>query len=78
MMTEMRRDVDYAADAVQRAILEKFGREVDLSELSVDANVRTISVQHGERTAESTRDRLLAAVRDAKNYQCFWELIPGL
>lgn len=74
----MDRDIDYAAVAVKRAILEKFGAKQPLADLSVDANERTITVQHGERTAESTRDRLLAAVRDANSYAELWEALPAL
>ncbi len=59
----MARDIDYAAIAVNKAIVEKFGRKTDLKNLSVAANDRTISVHDEERTAEGTRDELLAAVR---------------
>lgn len=74
----MNRDIDYAAQAVKRAILEKFGDRQPLADLSVAANERTISIQHGERTAESTRDRLMAAIRDATSYADLWKVLPGL
>jgi hypothetical protein len=72
----MRRDIDYAAVAVKNAIVEKFGRRHDLEDLAVTANERTISVRHCERSAEGTRDNLLAAVRKAESYDQFWELSP--
>jgi len=74
----MARDIDYAALAVERAIREKFGRVEDLTDLRLEANDRTISVEHGDRTAESTRDRLQAAVRDANDYAQLWELLRVL
>ena len=72
----MARDIDYAATAVKKSILEKFARQNDLQELQVIANDRTISVRHGDRTAEGTRDDLLAAVRRADSYSTLWEVLP--
>ena len=69
----MARDIEYAATAVKTAILEKFGRTTELEDLNVTANERTITVQQGGRTAEGTRDDLLAAVRKADNYQTLWQ-----
>jgi hypothetical protein len=67
------RDIDYAAAAVGRALAEKFSRSHSLNELQVTANERTILVRDGQRTAEGTRDNLLAAVRNAGTYENFWE-----
>ena len=72
----MARDIDYAATAVKSAIVEKFGRSSDLQRLQVIANEKTISVSHERRTAEGTRDALLAAVRAANSYDELWELLP--
>ena len=70
----MLRDIDYAATAVKKAIVEKFGRKNSLDDLQVVANEKTISVQHGERLADGTRDNLLAALRKADSYDTFWEM----
>jgi hypothetical protein len=72
----MARDIDYAAIAVKVAIMEKFGRKNELQDLDVIANERTISVDHGGRMAEGTRDDLLAAVRAADSYAHLWEVLP--
>lgn len=72
----MARDIDYAAIAVRTAIVEKFGRLSDLQNVEVTANDRTISVHDGARTAEGTRDDLLAAVRAADSYDKLWETLP--
>ena len=72
----MARDIDYAATAVKSAIVEKFGRATDLQRMDVVANEKTISVSHEGRTAEGTRDALLAAVRAANSYDELWELVP--
>lgn len=72
----MARDIDYAAVAVRAAIIEKFGRQSELRDLTVIANERTISLDHGGRTAEGTRDDLLAAVRAADSYVQLWEVLP--
>ena len=72
----MHRDIDYAAVAVKTSIVNKFGRKNDLNDLQVTANERTISIVHEDRTAEGTRDDLLAAVRAAESYADLWELLP--
>jgi len=71
------RDIDYAANAVKAAIVEKFGRASELQDLVVIANEKTISLQHGENAAEGTRDDLLAAVRAADSYPRLWEVLPA-
>jgi hypothetical protein len=71
----MARDIDYAAIAVQTAIVEKFGRHSDLQNVRVTANDTTISVEDGAQTAEGTRDDLLAAVRAAESYDKLWEIL---
>jgi hypothetical protein len=73
----MLRDIDYAATAVQRAIVEKFGKANDVSELRVTANEKTISIDHAGRSGEGTRDDLLAAVRKAQDYDELWNVVPG-
>ena len=71
----MARDIDYAAIAVNKAIVEKFGRKSDLEHLAVTANERTISIRDGQHAAEGTRDELLAAVRAADSYPRLWEVL---
>jgi hypothetical protein len=71
----MARDTDYAAIAVQTAIVGKFGRDSDLQNMAVTANERTISLSDGTRDAEATRDDLLAAVRAADSYPKLWEIL---
>jgi hypothetical protein len=73
----MLRDIDYAATAVQRAIVEKFGRRDDVQDLRVIAKENTISLEHTGRSAEGTRDALLAAVRKADSYEQLWKVVPG-
>ncbi len=68
-------DIHYAAIAVKAAILEKFGRAVPLEDLEVVANHRTMTILHGDRIAEGTRDNLLAAVRKAESYDSFWQTL---
>lgn len=70
----MLRDIDYAATAVKKAIVEKFGRQNPTDNLQVTANEKTITVQDGPRVAEDTRDNLLAGLRKAASYEQFWEL----
>jgi len=73
----MQRDIDYAAVAVQTAIVEKFGRQTDLQALEVTANDRTISIIMRPRIAEGTRDNLLAALRKATSFENFWEVLSS-
>ena len=68
------RDIDYAAAAVKKVIVEKF-RDVELQDLQVMAGERTIFVEHEGRSAEGTRDDLLAAVRRATSYANLWEVL---
>ena len=70
------RDIDYAAAAVKKAIVEKF-RSVELEDLKVVAGDRTIFVEHDGRNAEGTRDDLLAAVRRATSYADLWEVLAN-
>ena len=69
----MARDIDYAATAVKKAIVEKFGRKNELQNLAVTADEKTISIRDGRRIAEGTRDDLLAAIRAADSYARLWE-----
>ncbi|HEY2826697.1 MAG TPA: hypothetical protein VGJ04_03780 [Pirellulales bacterium] len=69
----MLRDIDYAATAVKTAIVEKFERDEAMEGLVVIANERTISVQHGPRTAVGTRDHLITALRKVGSYDQFWK-----
>ena len=71
------RDIDYAAAAVHRAIVEKFGGRDDLQDLRVTANENTISLDHAGRSGEGTRDAILAAVRKADSYEKLWDVLPG-
>ena len=64
----MSRDIDYAAEAVKKAIVEKFGWQNPTDNLQVTANEKTITVQDGQLVAEGTRDSLLAALRKAGSY----------
>jgi hypothetical protein len=73
-MAFMLRDIDYAAKAVEKAILEKFGRQNSLDDLRVTAHEKTISVQLAEHSAEGTRDNLLAALRKAESLDDLWQL----
>ncbi len=72
----MARDIDYAATAVRTAIVDKFGRQTELTDLEVAAQDRTILLAHEGRKAEGTRDDLLAAIRKAGSYPQLWELLP--
>jgi hypothetical protein len=71
------RDIDYAATAVKKAVVEKYGKAIDLNDLDVIANERTISVRHEGRAADGTRPDLLAAVRDADDYAGMWAILLG-
>ncbi len=71
------RDIDYAAAAVKKAIVEKF-RDVNVEEaVQVMAGQRTIFVEASGRTAEGTRDNLLAAVRKATSYADLWAVLAA-
>lgn len=70
----MTRDIDYAAIAVTNALIEKYGRQNDLQELTVMPNERTISLLHGGRRAEGTRDELLSGIRKSPTYEQLWQL----
>jgi len=72
----MARDIDYAAVAVKKAIVEKFGRHSDLQNLEVIANEKIISLNDGANAGGGTRDKLLAAVRAADSYDELWEIVP--
>jgi hypothetical protein len=67
------RDIDYAAIAVKNAIVEKFGRQNDLTGLVVTAGQRTIELRQGELLVANTRDELLALVRKAATYAQVWQ-----
>jgi hypothetical protein len=70
------RDIDYAATAVRKAIVEKFS-DVELQDLQVIAGERMIYVEFEGRNAEGTRDDLLAAVRKATSYADLWEVMAN-
>ncbi|MBN1591396.1 MAG: hypothetical protein JW888_17925 [Pirellulales bacterium] len=70
------RHIDYAAAAVKKAILEKYS-DAELESLQVMAGERTIFVEHDGRSAEGTRDNLLADVRKAKRYEDLWEVLAS-
>ena len=70
------RDIDYAAVAVKKAIVEKFRNEA-LEDLQTVGGETTISIQHAGRKAEGTRDVLLAAVRKSTSYTNLWEVLES-
>jgi hypothetical protein len=70
----MLRDIDYAAAAVKTALVEKFSRDNVDDVVQVMANDRTISVHHGQRTAEGTRDFLMTSIHKASSYDQFWQM----
>ncbi len=70
------RDIDYAAVAVKKAIVEKF-QETALEDLRTDAGERTIFIHYAGRKAEGTRDDLLAAVRKATSFSNLWEVLES-
>jgi hypothetical protein len=72
----MARDIDYAAIAVRKAIVEKFYTN-PLQDLQAIAGDRTIALQHEGRNAEGTRDDLLAAVRKSTSYDNLWEVLAS-
>ncbi len=69
------RDIDYAATAVQTAIVDKFGRQNDLQNLTATAQQATIHVRDGRRSLDGTRDNLLAAIRKATTYEELWQMV---
>ncbi len=71
----MARDIDYAAAAVNRAIVEKFGRSNELQKLTLTAGENTITARDGDSSAEGTRDDLLAALRRSETYADFWQAV---
>lgn len=72
----MARDIDYAATAVRKAIVEKF-HKADLADLEAVAGDKTIAIRHQGRVAEGTRDNLLAAVRKATSIDNLWEVFAS-
>ena len=68
----MARDIDYAAIAVKNSIVDKFGRQNDLSALEVVAGQQEILVSDGSQSLEGSRDKLLAAIRAAQTYADLW------
>ncbi len=70
----MARDIDYAAIAVRKSILEKFRNE-PLDTLQAIAGESTIAIHHQGWIAEGSRDDLLAIVRTATDYDQFWDLL---
>ncbi len=71
----MKRDIDYAAEAIKTAIVEKFGWKNDLKQLNVRADERTIAIEIDNHLAEGTRDDLLSALRKATTFDDFWEVL---
>ena len=74
---ERDRDIDYAAAAVNRALVEKFGRTDDLGQLTVTAHENAIEVHDGKHRCVGSRDDLLAALRKAESYADWWRLAPS-
>jgi hypothetical protein len=71
----MARDIDYAAAAINRAVLEKFGRTNDLQHLKITAKESTIAVSDNTYAAEGTRHDFMDALRDCTSYPDFWRLL---
>lgn len=69
----MMRDIEYAALAVRRQIVEKFGAQEDLTTLTVQAAETVILVDDGKQHIEGTRDNLLAWLRRSNSYRAFFE-----
>jgi len=67
-------DLQYAAVAVRKAIVEKF-RTTPLDDLQAIAGGGQISLQHAGRQAEGSRDDLLAAVRKSTSFDHLWEVL---
>jgi hypothetical protein len=67
------RDIDYAAQAVRSAMMEKFGRQNELDDLQVVAGEQSIRVEHQGQAAAGTRDDLLAAIRNSADYASLWK-----
>ena len=71
----MYRDIDYAVVAIEKALTEKFGRQHDLTDLTVTAKERTIVLRHGDRSGEGSRDDLQGLIRQAESYDDLWEIL---
>ncbi|MCE9551821.1 MAG: hypothetical protein K8T91_00365 [Planctomycetes bacterium] len=69
-------DLDYAAVAVRKAIVEKF-RTTPLDDLKAVAGGGVIALQHAGRQAEGSRDDLLAAVRKSTSFDELWEVLEN-
>ncbi len=72
----MARDIEHAAIAVKKAIVEKFYAN-QLQELQAIAGDKMIAIRHEGRHAEGTRDNLLAAVRKSTSYDGLWEVLAS-
>ncbi len=72
----MARDIDYAAIAVQKAIVNKF-HPLELQDVQAIAGDKTIAIHHNGRVARGTRDDLLAAIRKATSYDNLWEVFAN-
>ncbi len=70
----MASDLEHAAIAVRRAIVEKFWK-TPLEDLLVTAESRFLLIQHEGRRAVGSRDDLLAALRKAATYPGFWDVL---
>jgi hypothetical protein len=70
------RDIDYAAVAVKKAIVEKF-KDSELEDLQAVAGDRTVCIEHAGRKAEGARSDLLAAVRVATSYESLWDALES-
>lgn len=70
-----REEVDYAAVAVRTAIVEKFFGKAEPPDLHLESAGRMISIRDAGRSAQGTRDDLLATVRKTQTYDAFWDLL---
>jgi hypothetical protein len=68
--------IDYPANAVKKAILDKFfPGQADSVTLEAISEGKIIHLKHENRTADGTRDDILAAVRAATSYTNLWEIL---
>jgi len=68
--------IDYQANAVKKAIVDKFfPGQGDSAELEAVSSGRIISLKDDKHSAQGTRDDILAAVRAATSYSNLWEIL---
>jgi hypothetical protein len=69
-------EIDYAANAVKKAIVDKFfPRQTEPVDLEAISTGKIIALKHDGKSAQGTRDDILAAVRAATSYSNLWEIL---